>query len=121
MGADEYQPPPPAAVTDLRVTNAVTSTGVLTAVLVWSAPADAITSTLRYSETLVVESNWHSATLLTGTLPADTETYTAMVPYTDETVYFVIRTRGTGGQSELSNNAFWPSIDVCLPLVLRDY
>jgi hypothetical protein len=121
VGADEYRPPPPAAVTDLRVTNAVTSTGVLTAVLVWSAPADAITATLRYSGTLVAESGWDSATLLADTLPGDTEVYTAVVPYVGETVYFALRTWGTGGQSDLSNNAFWPSIDVCLPLVLGDY
>jgi hypothetical protein len=120
VGADEFRPPPPAAVTDLRVTNAVTSSGVLTAVLAWSAPTGAITTTLRYSGTLIAESGWDSATLLTDTLPGDTEIYTAVVPYVDEPVYFALRTRGVGGQSDLSNNAFEPSIDVCLPLVLRD-
>ncbi|MBN1812605.1 MAG: right-handed parallel beta-helix repeat-containing protein [Anaerolineae bacterium] len=120
VGADEYRPLPPAAVTDLRVTNAVTGTSVLTAVLVWSAPAEAITAALRYSETLVAESSWDSATLLTDTLPGDTEIYTAVVPHAGETVYFALRTQGVGGQSDLSNNAFWPSVDVCLPLVLRD-
>jgi hypothetical protein len=121
VGADEYGTPPPTAVTDLRVTSAITSTGVLTAVLAWSSPADAITATLRYSETLIAESNWDSATLLTDTLPADIELYTAVVPYAGETVYFALKTQGAGGQSDLSNNAFWPSISVCLPLVLRDH
>jgi hypothetical protein len=120
VGADEYGTPPPAAVTDLRVTGAITSTGVLTAVLAWSAPSDAITATLRYSGTLIAESGWDSATPLTDTLPADAGLYTAVVPYAGETVYFALRTQGAGGQSDLSNNAFWPSIGVCLPLVLGD-
>jgi hypothetical protein len=121
VGADEYRIPVPAAVTDLRVTSAVTSTGVLTAVLTWSAPTDAITATLRYSETLIAGSGWDSAALLTDTLPAAAETYMVVVPYTGETVYFALRTLGAGGQSDLSNNAFWPAIDIHLPLVSRDY
>jgi hypothetical protein len=121
-GADEYRSPAPAAVTDLRVTSAVTSASVLTAVLAWSAPADAITATLRYSETLVTESGWNSAALLSNTLPGDTEVYTAVIPYAGGTVYFALKTRGIGGgQSDLSNNAFWPAIDIHLPLVLRNY
>jgi hypothetical protein len=120
VGADEYRPPPPAAVTDLRVTDAITGTSVLTTVLVWSAPADAITTTLRCSETLIAESSWDGATLLTDALPGDAETYMAVVPYAEETVYFALKTYGTGGQSDLSNNAFWPVIEVCLPLILKD-
>jgi hypothetical protein len=120
VGADEYRPPPPAAVTDLRVTGAITDTGVLTAVLAWSAPADAITTTLRYSETLIAESSWDGAALLTDALPGDAETYMTVVPYTEETVYFALKTHGTGGQSDLSNNAFWPVIEVCLPLILKN-
>jgi len=121
VGADEYRPPPPAAVTDLRVTDAITGTGVLTAVLAWSAPPDAITTTLRYSETLIAESSWDGATLLTDALLGDVETYTAVVPYAGEkTVYFALRTQGAGGQSDLSNNAFWPVIEGCLPLILKD-
>ena len=121
VGADEYGIPAPAAVTDLRVTGAVTSTGVLTAVLRWTAPADAVTTTLRYSGTLIAESSWNSATLLTDKLPGDTEVYTAVVPYVGETIYCALRTRGAGGQSDLSNSAFWPRTGACLPLMLKDY
>jgi len=39
----------PDAVTDLRVTQAVTSTTTLTATLRWTAPTDAVTTTLRFS------------------------------------------------------------------------
>jgi hypothetical protein len=101
VGADEYGTPPPSAVTDLRVTDAVTSTGVLTAVLAWSAPLGAITTTLRYSATLIAAPDWDGATPLTDTLPGGVETYTAVVPYAGETVYFALRTQGAGGPSDL--------------------
>ena len=111
VGADEYGTPPPSAVTDLHVTHAVTSTGVLTATLRWTAPPDAVTATLRYSRTLVTEGNWNSATLLTNTLP-----------YTSGTVYFALKSQNAQGDwSALSNNAFWPHWDVLLPLVMREH
>jgi hypothetical protein len=120
VGADEYGMPPPAAVTDLRVTHAITASGTLTATLRWAAPADAVTTTLRYSGTLITEANWAGAPLLTDTLPGSVETYTATVPYDDSTVYFALKSQNAeGGWSDLSNNAFWPYWNVYLPLVLR--
>ena len=122
IGADEYGTPSPAAVTDLRVTNAVTSTGTLTITLRWTAPADAVTTTLRCSGTLVTQSAWDSATLLTGVLSGSVETYTATVPYTDGTVYFALKSQNDKGEwSGLSNNAFWPHHDVYLPLLFRQW
>jgi hypothetical protein len=91
IGADEYGVPPPSAVTDLRVTEAITSIGTLTATLHWTAPADAVTTTLRYSGTLITEANWSSALLLTDTLPGAADTFTATVPYSGGTVYFALR------------------------------
>jgi hypothetical protein len=120
IGADEYRPPPPAAVTDLRVTQAVTGTGTLTATLVWTAPPDAVTTTLRYSGAFITESNWAGASLISDTLPGGTETFTAVVPYSGGTVYFALKTQNAEGDpSGLSNNAFWPSWDIFLPLVIK--
>jgi hypothetical protein len=120
VGADEYGVPPPAAVTDLRVTQAITTSSTLTATLHWTAPADAVTTTLRYNDTSITEANWASASLLTDTLSGSAETYTAMVPYDGSTVYFALRSQNAGGDwSVLSNNAFWPHLDVWLPLILK--
>jgi hypothetical protein len=120
IGADEYGTPPPAVVTDLRVTQAVTGTGTLTATLVWTAPPDAVTTTLRYSGGIIPEADWASAPLITDTLPGGAETFTALVPYTGGTLYFAHKSQNTEGEfSDVSNNAVWPSRDTYLPLVMK--
>jgi hypothetical protein len=120
VGADEYGAPPPAAVTDLRVTQAITDSGVLTATLRWTAPASAVTTTLRYSGTLIVEAGWAGASLLTDTLPGSAESFTATVPYDGGTVYFALKSQNAEGEwADLSNNAFWPRWDTFLPLVTK--
>jgi hypothetical protein len=120
IGADEYGVPPPAAVTDLRVTEAITSTGTLTATLHWTAPADAVTTTLRYSDTFISEANWITALLLTDTLSGAADTFTATVPYSGGTVYFALKYQNAEGDwSDLSNNAFWPHFDIYLPTILK--
>jgi hypothetical protein len=121
IGADEYRPAVPDAVTDLRVTQAVTSTTILTATLQWTAPTDAVTTTLRYSASpIATEGAWSGATELTDTLPGGDEIYTATVPFAGSTVYFALKTANDVGFSELSNNAFWPRFDVFLPLVSKN-
>jgi hypothetical protein len=120
IGADEYGTPPPAAVTDLRVTQAVTGTGTLAATLVWTAPPDAVTTTLRYSGGFITEADWASAPLITDTLPGGAETFTALVPYAGGTLYFAHKSQNTEGEfSNVSNNAVWPSRDTYLPLVMK--
>jgi hypothetical protein len=114
---------PPAAVTDLRVTEARTATGTLpttlTVTLRWTPPAAAVT-TIRYSDTFITQNNWTSAVALTSTLPGDQDTYTASLPYAGDMVYFALKTQNAGGTwSDLSNNAFWPRQDIYLPLILR--
>jgi hypothetical protein len=122
VGADEYGVPAPAAVTDLRVVNAVTAGGTLTVTLGWSPPEDAFTTTLRYSDAFITEASWDSATLLSDTLPSSAETFTAAVPYGGDTVYFALKSQNSEGSwSTLSNNAFWPYFDLCLPLILREH
>jgi hypothetical protein len=120
IGADEYGMPPPAAVTDLRVTQAVAGTGTLTATLVWTAPPDAITTTLRYAEDLITEADWVLAPLITDTLPGEVEVFKATVPYNSGRVYFALKSQNAEGElSNLSNNAFWPARDTYLPLVIK--
>jgi hypothetical protein len=122
IGADEYRVAAPTAVTDLLVTDAVTSTGTLTATLRWTAPTTAVTTTLRYSATSITESNWASASLLTNDLPGSSETFTATVLYGDAKVYFALKTQNAEGVwSDLSNNAVWfvPVQYIFLPVLIR--
>jgi hypothetical protein len=112
---------PPQAVTDLRVTGAITATNVVTVTLSWTPPLNAITTTLRYSITLVTESSWTSAALLTSTLPGSASIYTASVPYSGGALYFALKTQNAEGDwSALSNNAFWPHFVVFMPLMLKN-
>jgi hypothetical protein len=125
IGADEYGVPPPPAVTSLRVTQGVTSTGVLTATLSWLAPTDGITYTMRYSNAFITEANWNSAINVTVPFTAatagSTEWLTPTVSYLDgDTAYFALKSQNAGGDwANLSNNAFWPNVDIYLPLILH--
>lgn len=110
-------------VCDLRVTEARTATGTLpttlTATLRWTPPTTAVTTTLRYSYTFITETNWTVATVLTSTLPGSQDIYTATVPYAGGTVYFALKTQDVqGAWSGLSNNAFWPHLNLFMPLIL---
>ena len=110
----------PSAVTDLRAADAVTSTGILTVTLRWTSPANAVTSTLRYSRTLITEASWTSAGLFTNTLPGDNSTYTSSVPYTTGVVYFAHKSQNADGiWSALSNDAFWPQHQLDLPIMMK--
>jgi len=121
VGADEYGLPPPAPVTDLHITKAITNPSTLTATLRWTAPTNAVTATLRYSNSLIVETNWNSAFLVADALAGDSKTYTTTVPYQGHTVYFALKSQNAQGSwSNLSNNAFWPCWDVFVPLITKD-
>ncbi len=120
IGADEYGIPVPLAVADLRVTRALTANNVLTVTLRWTAPAGALTTTLRYSGTLITAANWNNATVLTGNLSGATNIFTASIPYHGDTVYFALKTQNGAGWSALSNNVFWPQQNVYLPIILKN-
>jgi hypothetical protein len=110
----------PAAVNNLRVTQAITGSGTLTATLAWTPSGDAVTTTLRYRAGPITEANWNSATLLTGTLPGGQNSYNATLPYPSGPVYFALKTQDSDGDwSDISNNAFWPHREVYLPSVRR--
>jgi hypothetical protein len=119
IGADEYSSPTPAAVRDLRVADAAFSAGTLTATLRWTPAQTALTTTLRYSATLITDANWTGAQLLTDALPGDSSIYTASVPFSGATVYFALKSQNASGWSALSNNAFWPEQNVYLPVTAR--
>ncbi len=120
IGADEYGTPPPQAVSDLRVASALTSQGILTATLTWSAPAEAVTVTLRHSGSPLDESSWASSQLIDDAILGSSQAYTATLGYTTGMVYFALKWQNQAGDwSPLSNNAFWPRRDVHLPLVVR--
>jgi hypothetical protein len=107
-------------VTDLRVTQAVTGSSVVTATLRWTPSTGALTTTLRYSNALITIADWSSAVLLTNALSGSAASYTATVPYPSGTIYFALETQNSTSEwSDLSNNAFWPHRDVYLPSILK--
>jgi len=110
-----------AAVADLHVTQAVTSSGRLTATLRWTPPASAMTTTVRYSRTLITAGNWASATVVTDTLPGGAGVLTAGVSFFSNGIaYFALKFQtDSGAWSPLSNIAFWPQQAVYLPVILR--
>ncbi len=119
IGADDFD-----RVNDLRVKDAVVANGTLTGTLTWTAPQNAITYTLRYSNTVLADTNWASALTVnvpfTASLPGATERFTPTVSYISGTIYFALKSQNAAGNwSVLSNNAFWPHHDVFLPLVRR--
>jgi hypothetical protein len=119
IGADERGQPPPAPVSDLRVAQAIAAGGSLTLTVTWTPPASALTTTLRYSSSLITEANWASAPLLAGGLPGQTEAYTASVPYAGGTRYVALRTQNAAGESALSNVVFWPAWRLWLAVLAR--
>jgi len=106
-------------VSDLRITQTVTDTTTLTATLSWSAPIDADRIALRYSTAPIDDANWDTAAVVNDNLPGSATTYVATVPYSGGTIYFAVRPHHDGTWVGVSNNAFWPSLDGYLPLVLR--
>ncbi len=106
-------------VPDLRVTNAMTGTGALTVTLHWTAPINAVTTTVRYSGAPIADANWTSAAVIAN-LTGNATVLTTAVPYSDGTIYFALKSQSaTGVWSALSNNAFWPTWNIYLPIVLR--
>jgi len=117
IGADEYGIPAPAAVTNLRVTQATLAGSDLTVTLRWTPSAGAVTTTVRYAAQPITAANWDVALDFAMGGVLDTATHT--IPYDSGTRYFALKTHNEGGWSALSNLAFWPHYDIYLPLVLR--
>jgi len=120
VGADEYGDPSPLPVTDLQVTQAITSTEGVTITLGWSPPTGAISQTLRYAANPITETNWGSAALLTDVLCGCAAEFQVLIPYDSGTFYFAHKSYNIdGGWSALSNNDYWPSFDIYLPIIIR--
>ena len=106
----------------MRVTDAISSTGLLTATLRWTPPRNAVTITLRYASALIAKNSWTSASLFADALPGNTNLITVTIPYVDGIVFFALKSQNVDGAwSELSNNAFWPSQKQYLPLTAKRY
>jgi len=111
----------PTAVSDLRLTDAITSSGTLTATLEWTVPTTAVTSTIRTSTSPITAANWDAATPFATDLADNIVTFTGTVAYGGGTRYFAHKSQSvTGDWSPLSNNAFWPSEDIFLPTILNE-
>jgi hypothetical protein len=109
-----------SGVRDLRVSQAITGTGWLTATLRWTPPTSAVTTALRYAYTPLTDDTWGSAVLIADTLPGSADTLTAGLSYSGGVVYFALKSQtANGGWTALSNNAFWPHQDVYLPVISR--
>jgi hypothetical protein len=109
-----------SGVRDLRVSQAITGPGWLTATLRWTAPTNAVTTTVRYAYSPLTEDTWGSAVVISDTLPGSVDMLTAGLSYSGGVVYFALKGQtANGGWTALSNNAFWPHQDVYLPIVSR--
>ncbi len=111
-------------VADLRVVSVVSDSSSLTLTLRWTAPADAATYSLRRSDTRLTEASWGGATIVpvpfTPSPPGSTEELTTRVSNNGDTLYLALKSQNSQGVwSELSNNAFWPSKSVYLPLIMN--
>jgi parallel beta-helix repeat protein len=121
-----YESPFTTRVTDLRVVAAIVDTPTLTITLRWTAPVAAVTYTLRSSNTLLIAANWSHASIVTvfftASEPGSGEWLTTPVDYAGGTLYLALKFQnGEGIWSDLSNNAFWPHLDVYLPLIVKNY
>ena len=124
VGADEACAAP-SAVSDLRVVEVLGSAPDRIARVQWTAPARAVTRTLRYAGAVIDESSWGGAADLVDPFssdasPGSTESLTATWPLAEGTVYLALRSQNEDAQwSSLSNPAFWPRRETTLPLVAR--
>jgi parallel beta-helix repeat protein len=121
-----YESPFSTRVRDLRVITAVGNAPILTVTLCWTAPAAAITYTLCNSAAVLTAANWDDAQVIivpfTASAPGSSEWLTTLVDYTGDILYFALKSQNSVGTwSDLSNNAFWPHLDLYLPLVMRDH
>jgi hypothetical protein len=120
IGADEFRSPAPVGVHDLHLRQASLDVGQLTVSLQWTPPTEASLLTLRYSSAPVADSNWGSANPLSNDLPGATSSFTTTIAYNGGTLFFALRSQGSGGEwSPVSNNAFWPQKRLFLPTLLR--
>ena len=120
-----YESPFSVRVTDLRIVNAIGNTSSLTVTLHWTAPASAVTYTLRSSNTLITAANWDDASNITvpftASEPGSSEWLTTSVDYTSGILYLALKSQNDAGVwSGLSNSASWPHIDVYLPLIVQN-
>jgi hypothetical protein len=119
IGAEELHiSTAPPAVSDLGISGHLIP-DAFHATLTWTPPADAVTTTIRFTYTHITERNWPSAYLLIAYLPGEIDSYIADIAYDIDPFYVALKTQDFDGDwSALSNVVYWPRQLVCLPLLL---
>ena len=128
LGVFEVQGPPP--VTDLRVSEGVTTTNSMTVILIWTAPGRVGQSStadhyeLRYDDQMITQENWDQATVTDASMaagqPGEAQSITVNLPWSGSgPLYFALRVFDADFHgSAVSNPASWPLMPaVFLPLV----
>jgi len=118
IGADEYPGVPP--VQSLHVSSAISQTGHLTVTLAWRPPTNAVTCTLRMSDSTITDANWDQAVLIADSLGISVTQYTASALYDGGRRLFAIQCAACGEWSGVSQNAVWPRWVRFLPVVMGD-
>ncbi len=118
IGADEYNLPPPDAVRNLRLRNAELSGETLLFQLTWTESSRSISTEIRWNTQPINAGNWESSPILVSSLPVGSEQYAGNLPYTSGTLYIALRAKNIEDEwSDLSNLAFWPSLELYLPAI----
>ena len=84
------------AVDDLHIVHAQADTSTLTATLRWTPLPQAVTTTLRYTSTFISDGTWTAATVISDSLPGNTDSFTANVQYAGGSVYFALKSQDAG-------------------------
>jgi hypothetical protein len=128
LGAFEVQEPPP--VTDLWASRGVTTTGVVTVTLIWTAPGRVGQSStahhyeLRYDDRVFTQQSWDQGIVVDANIiagqPGQMQQTTVSLPWSGSGhLYFALRVFDVGGRvSEVSNAAFWPFESSFLPAAM---
>lgn len=120
VGADEYAAPTPTRVSDLRITSHQINPGTLTVTLNWSALPGATAFIVKGAIEPITAANWDSHNQIGPELPGTASGASVTIDSVNGVGYFAIKYRNAGGVlSEISNPAFWPRLEVFLPLVRR--
>ncbi len=120
VGADEYAAPTPTRVSDLRITSHQINPGTLTVTLNWSALPGATAFIVKGAIEPITAANWDSHNQIGPELPGTASSASVSIDSVNGVGYFAIKYRNAEGMlSEISNPAFWPRLEVFVPLVRR--
>jgi hypothetical protein len=122
IGAFEYR----NRIADLYITDGVVDMPEITYSMQWTAPTAAIEYEMRRSDSWITSDNWDKAIEVsvpfTPSAPGSSELLTTIVPYSGAVDFFAVRFKNNSGiWSKVSNNGFWPTKELLLPIVYIEY